>query len=131
MKLCHKRLLVQFSTERQYSEDSYFRERVFIQTNSHGTFLWILKPGSTTLASQELLRTSPKSQLVPRPRFASRSPFLVLGDHNPLHQILLTMPIVASPFGSIEYRETVLRRLLFQRIGFLFKQIHTALSYGS
>jgi hypothetical protein len=39
------------STQRQYSGDSYFREQVFIQTNSHGTFLWILKPVSATLAS--------------------------------------------------------------------------------
>jgi hypothetical protein len=35
--------------------------RVFIQANSHGTFLWILMPVSTTLASQGLLRPSPKS----------------------------------------------------------------------
>jgi hypothetical protein len=34
--------------------------RVFIQANSHGTFLWILMPVSTTLASRELLRPSPK-----------------------------------------------------------------------
>jgi hypothetical protein len=36
--------------------------RVFIQTNSHGTFLWILMPVSSTLASQELLRLAPKSR---------------------------------------------------------------------
>jgi hypothetical protein len=36
--------------------------RVFIQTNSHGTFLWILMPVSTTLTSQESLRPSPKSR---------------------------------------------------------------------
>jgi hypothetical protein len=35
------------------------------------------------------------------------------------------------PIGSVEYRETVLRRLLFQRTAFLFKQIYMALSYGS
>jgi hypothetical protein len=32
-----------------------------MQTNSHGTFLWILMPVSATLSSQELLRPSPKS----------------------------------------------------------------------
>jgi hypothetical protein len=58
---CHEHLLVQLSTERQYSGDSYFREQVFIQTNLHGTFLWILMPVPATLASQELLRPSPKS----------------------------------------------------------------------
>jgi hypothetical protein len=32
--------------------DSYFRGQDFIQTHSHGTFLWILRPASSTQASQ-------------------------------------------------------------------------------
>jgi hypothetical protein len=42
-------------------ETLFFREQVFIQTNSHGTFPWILIPVSATLANQGLLRPSPKS----------------------------------------------------------------------
>jgi hypothetical protein len=55
-------LMIHLSIERQYSGDSYFREQIFVQTHSHGTFLWVLMPVSVTLASQELLRPSPKSR---------------------------------------------------------------------
>jgi hypothetical protein len=50
---------VEYRESTQYTLIS--ENRVFIQTNSHGTFLWILMPVSTTLASQELLRPSLKS----------------------------------------------------------------------
>jgi hypothetical protein len=49
--------------QRDSTQETLISEnRVFIQTNSHGTFLWILMPVSATLASKELLRLSPKSR---------------------------------------------------------------------
>jgi hypothetical protein len=60
LEKCRKYLLVQLSTERVLRR-LIPENRVFIQTNSHGTFLWILITVSATLASQELLRPSPKS----------------------------------------------------------------------
>jgi hypothetical protein len=48
------------SVQRDSTQETLISEnRVFIQTNSHGTFLWILMPVCATLASQELLRHSP------------------------------------------------------------------------
>jgi hypothetical protein len=47
---------------RESTQETLISENsVFIQTNSCGTFLWILMPVSATLASQDLLRPSPKS----------------------------------------------------------------------
>jgi hypothetical protein len=49
--------------QRDSTQETLISEnRVFIQTHSHGMFLWILMPVSATLASQELLRPSSKSR---------------------------------------------------------------------
>jgi hypothetical protein len=53
-------LIVQSSTDKQYSGDSYFREQDFIQTNPHCTLPRILIPVSATLASQEFTQAFPK-----------------------------------------------------------------------
>jgi hypothetical protein len=53
-------LMIQLSTGKQYSGDSYFREQGFIQTNLHSTLPWILMPVSSTLASQEFTQAFPK-----------------------------------------------------------------------
>jgi hypothetical protein len=86
-------LMIHSSTDKQYSGHSYFRGQVFIQTHSHGTFLWILRPVSTTLASQ-FTQTFPQVSLTtwrflsqwvghtcapgdPHSRFQCRSSFAV------------------------------------------------------
>jgi hypothetical protein len=45
-------LMILSSTERQYWGDFFSRQQALIQTHSHGTFLWILRPVSATQASQ-------------------------------------------------------------------------------
>jgi hypothetical protein len=52
--------MIHSRTDKQHSGDSYFREHGFVPTHSHGTFLWILRPVSATLASQAT-QTFPKS----------------------------------------------------------------------
>jgi hypothetical protein len=52
--------MIQLSTGKQYSGDSYFRGQDFIQTNLHGTLPRILMPVSVTLASQEFTQAFPK-----------------------------------------------------------------------
>jgi hypothetical protein len=77
--------------QRDSTQETLISEnRVFIQTHSHGIFLWILRPVPATLASQESLRPSPKS----------RSPcdiFSVDGGGVTVPQGILTAAFSAGP----------------------------------
>jgi hypothetical protein len=87
---CHEHFWFNWVQRDSTQETLISENRILIQTNPHDTFLWILMPVSTTLASQELLKPSPKSCLpclsqwggmYLRPRWSSQLPSLQVQFH--------------------------------------------------